>query len=504
MKNKIIKNTVSLAVAVSLLGSCNGWLEATSSTQVSDATLYSSRSGFQDALCGVYISMGSEYEYGSYWTWYVNELVYGPYAPQSSTIFTAIQNHKWEYNRLILILHNMWQAGYFSIANANKVLYELDARPGIVSDKTERDLMRGELLALRAYIHFDMMRMFGLVQLTSEDDFAKLAIPYSTEYVKDPAPQRNYRETLDLLEKDLDEAITLLSEDPVRGNASETFMANANADGFWDNRDKRMNYFAAKALKVRVLLFKSELDSAYSAAEDLIAELKAANAFSWVDAEAMTSATSNDEVDWTFSSEQIFALEVSELQNLTDLLIFNASTLGSSSLLIDKAIADVSLFNPSFVSSAEDIRGPALMLKFVSDNYRPYKYYNNSSYYEGYRNRVPMIKVSELYLIMAEIAAERSDTESVNENLYEVRRHRGIQDPADGLFISSSSNNENVLLEYFKEFCGEGVAYYATRRIAAKRNSYVDLDPTWFNRILSLGAYPYPVDELSYGRKQEL
>ena len=101
MKNKIIKNTVSLAVAVSLLGSCNGWLEATSSTQVSDATLYSSRSGFQDALCGVYISMGNEYEYGSYWTWYVNELVYGPYAPQSSPIFTAIQNHKWEDNRLI-------------------------------------------------------------------------------------------------------------------------------------------------------------------------------------------------------------------------------------------------------------------------------------------------------------------------------------------------------------------------------------------------------------------
>ena len=162
---KTIKKLAFLAIALASLQSCNKWLEATSSTQVSDITLFSSRSGFQDALCGVYISMGSEYEYGEMWTWYVNDLAYGPYAQQSSPLLTAIQNHDWNSNYVTPLTEGMWRAGYFSIANANKVLYELDEKPDIVSDRIERNLMKGELLALRAYIHFDLMRMFGLAQL---------------------------------------------------------------------------------------------------------------------------------------------------------------------------------------------------------------------------------------------------------------------------------------------------------------------------------------------------
>ena len=79
--NKTIKILAYLSIALASLQSCNKWLEATSSTQVSDVTLFSSRSGFQDALCGVYISMGNEGEYGEMWTWFINELAYGPYAP---------------------------------------------------------------------------------------------------------------------------------------------------------------------------------------------------------------------------------------------------------------------------------------------------------------------------------------------------------------------------------------------------------------------------------------
>ena len=49
---KTIKKLALLFIALAGILSCNKWLEATSSTQVSDATLFSSRSGFQDALCG--------------------------------------------------------------------------------------------------------------------------------------------------------------------------------------------------------------------------------------------------------------------------------------------------------------------------------------------------------------------------------------------------------------------------------------------------------------------
>ncbi|MBQ9462243.1 MAG: RagB/SusD family nutrient uptake outer membrane protein [Bacteroidales bacterium] len=503
---KTIKQLAYLSIALMCLASCNKWLEATSSTQVSDATLFSSRSGFQDALCGVYISMGDQYEYGSAWTWYVNELSYGPYAQQFSPVFTAIQNHEWDNSRVTVLTESMWKAGYYTIANINKVLYEIDAKPDVVSDNTERNLMKGELLALRACIHFDMIRMFGLVQL-SEGDFEKYTVPYVTAYDKEPTPQRTYRETLALLESDLDTAISLLESDPVRGNASESFMNNANADGFWDARDKRMNYFAAKALRARVLLFRYDLDAAAAAAQEVIDEARAAGAYKWVDADAMTKATSNDVVDWTFSSESLFSLEVSGLQSLTDQYIFNDLGAGASSLFIDKSFADLTLFNPAFISSSEDIRGPALMLKFYANHYRPYKYYNNSSYYSEYRNRVPMIKISEMYLIVAEAAAEKGDMDAVKSAIGEIVAHRGVQD-VEAYFLDASYTNSalfsKVHAEYIKEFYGEGIAYYATRRIIHKGQVYMNIDLEWYGRMQSLSAYPYPTDELSYGRHQDL
>lgn len=504
---KTTKKLALLLLALTGLASCNKWLEATSSTQVSDATLFSSRSGFQDALCGVYISMGEEAEYGAMWTWFVNELSYGPYAQQFSPLFTAIQNHEWSGNYVNPLIARMWQAGYYSIANLNKVLYELDAKPDVVSDRTEWNLMKGELLALRAYIHFDLMRMFGLAQLR-DGDLAKYTVPYVTTYDKEPTPQRTYGETLELLEGDLNTAVSLLEDDPIRGHASETWMANANADGFWDARDKRMNYFAAQALKARVLLFRNELDAATAAAQAVITEATAAEACRWVDAEAMTKATSNDVIDWTFSSEQLFSLEVTGLQSLTDLYIFNTLGSGSSSILVDKNVADVSLYNIASIAASEDIRGPALMLKFFGNQYRPYKYYNNSSYYAGYRNRIPMIKISEMYMIIAEVAAEKEDQEALFQALSEVRSHRGIQDPspvgADPNFISPTFWMSGLLMEYVREFQGESCAYFAARRLPRKFKGWVNADVDWSRRVDTLTPYPYPTDELSYGRHQDL
>ena len=504
---KTTKKLAFLLIALAALQSCNKWLEATSTTQVSDVTLFSSRSGFQDALCGVYISMGDSNEYGQSWTWYVNELAYGPYAQQYSPVFTAIQNHDWEDNRVVSLIDMMWRAGYYSIANANKVLYELETKPEVVSDNTERNLMTGELLALRAYIHFDLMRMFGLVQL-KEDDYGKFTVPYVTTYDKEPTPQKTYQETLELLEKDLDAAIELLADDPVRGNASESFMANANSDGFWDARDKRMNYFAAKALKARVLLFRYELDAAAAMAREVIDEATAAGVWRWVDADAMAKATSNDIVDWTFSTEQLFALDVTGLQSMTDAYIFNGIIAGSSSILIDKSVADLSLFNPVDISASEDIRGPALMLKFVGNQYRPYKYYNTSSYNEAYRNRIPMIRISEMYMIIAEVAAEKGDRETLFQALSEIRSHRGIQDPSpenvDPNFVSPNYWLSGVLMEYVREFNGESIAYYASRRLPGKIHAWINSDNDWIVRIHDLTPYPYPVDEVSYGRHQDL
>jgi hypothetical protein len=148
------------------------------------------------------------------------------------------------------------------------------------------------------------------------------------------------------------------------------------------------------------------------------------------------------------------------------------------------------------------------MLKFYGNQYRPYKYYNNSSYYAGYRNRIPMIKLSEMYLILAEVAAEKKDQDKLFQALTDVRSHRGIQDPSpingDPNFIISNYWFSGLLMEIVREFNGENVGYFAARRISPKARVWVNIDANWVNRIISLTPYCYPTDELSYGRHQDL
>ncbi|MEI3554258.1 MAG: hypothetical protein V8Q54_06135 [Alistipes senegalensis] len=68
-------------------------------------------------------------------------------------------------------------------------------------------MIEGELLAVRAYLHFDLMRLFGCSNLAGRSDLeSRHTIPYSTAVEKDAAPQLTYAETIRNLVTDLTEA----------------------------------------------------------------------------------------------------------------------------------------------------------------------------------------------------------------------------------------------------------------------------------------------------------
>ena len=86
-------------------------------------------------------------------------------------------------------LEQMWQGGYNIIANANKVLQELENGRSVVTDDYEYNLIKGELLGIRAYVHFDLLRMFGPSTWLG-DNASKLVVPYVRSYSSAPEVQR--------------------------------------------------------------------------------------------------------------------------------------------------------------------------------------------------------------------------------------------------------------------------------------------------------------------------
>ena len=82
---KTIYTIVFAATLLALSTSCEKWLEATSSSQIADKKLFSTRTGFHEALTGVYLAMGQKATYGANYTFLVNDVVCCPYVASNAT-----------------------------------------------------------------------------------------------------------------------------------------------------------------------------------------------------------------------------------------------------------------------------------------------------------------------------------------------------------------------------------------------------------------------------------
>lgn len=493
MKRYLIIPTILAACCIIGLSSCDGWLEATSSSQISKDKLFSSRSGFHEALTGVYLQMGDQHGYGMQSSWYVNELTAIDYTTDNSAIPLLFQKHYYDSEVAMLYIQSMWQNAYSVIANANAVLEELDKRRDIITSDYEYNLIRGELLGIRAYVHFDLMRMYGLGRWDNGNE-GKMTIPYVREYSKDETQQRSYSETAKLLEQDVEEALALLADEPATGNAPENFDETLNADRFWSYRSRHMNYYAVKALSARINMWKRDFDKAAEDASEVISHAFETGLVSWVDADAMVKEISNDRIDWSFSSEHLFSLEITGLYEKVAEFWY-----GTQEAMIVSQKTEEALFSQADENFEEDIRGRALLLKYTANGFKNFKFYGSSNYATEYRNRMPMIRISEMYLILAECYCRKNDYDKAFDCLDEIRAHRGFTNSID----RTRHPEPEYLLEFIKETLGEGQSFYQLKRLLAEGNEAALNCGALLEGFAENTLYPYPVEEITYGRVQE-
>lgn len=127
-------------------------------------------------------------------------------------------------------------------------------------------LYKGELLALRAYLHFEMARIFA-VPFASGDAAAKAkAIPYVTKYGMEVTPYSSLEKVFELIVADLTEAEKYLAADEELVTATRT---NAS-DGFTSCRITHLNLYAVQALLARAYWTMGNLDLAEDYAEKVI------------------------------------------------------------------------------------------------------------------------------------------------------------------------------------------------------------------------------------------
>ncbi len=513
MKIKILY--VFLATSL-LFSSCKDWLEAGSSTQLKGDKLFETEEGFENALTGIYLNMASANMYGKNMTWFFVDLMGQPYYNFGTTdVRTDIFQGKYYTTRTQPYVDNIWSASYNTIANINNVLKYIDKNGDNLMGDATQNMYKGELLGLRAYIHFDLMRLFGYGNLQSREDYqTRMTIPYVTDYSKQQTPQRTFPETIGLIIKDLEDASKYLINDPITNNnvapeiSSNTFFSK-------ETRRSRMNYYAAQATLARVYMWEGSdtcLQKAYDIAKTLT-QLEG-TAYKWVE----QSAIANNVLypDLTFSTEHLFRLDVFNFKDIVNSSMVDLNTNSTNvetnvftEYNIEQMIVNTLKYDYDLGDYVTDIGRDdyrySLHYKRVSKSstggsdtyyYMPYKY--RQIEYSPYLDMLPMIKISEMYYIMAEYELRNGSEDAALDIINTVRLHRGMTEPITEDIINNdwwSSVEDELTKEYMKEFVGEGQLFYYIKRKGYTNPLYI------YNEEFTDSKYllPYPSDETILG-----
>lgn len=460
-----------MAVALPGLTSCNDWLDVSPKTSIPTDKQFETEAGFKDALTGIYLKLGTEQLYAGDLTYaYLDELagLYSNY-PKWNISMIYDQSTVFDYENQFLSKKNgIYSAMYNIIANINNFLKYVDENRDVLKTEYFYGTMKGEALGLRAFVHFDLLRLFGPIY--TKTPTAK-SIPYRTTFDKDATPILSADEVVTAVLKDLVEAEKLLKEsDPCDFFTSREGTDYKEKNHFLVNREFRMNLYAVKAMLARVYCYKGDTESRRLAVEYANEVIEASNYFKLYESQ---SAGSYNSIRY---AEQIFGITVNELSNLltSNGMDMESVNVDANFMVLDKNYQ--AFYEKNSVGNTDWRCIPELFkLSDSSGNKVAFcRKYNQKPLTGGYTyqgaDAVPLIRLPEMYYIVAECAASASESADA---LNTVRFARGIsyddEISTEGYDKADVASDENklqtkrineIMKEYRKEYFAEGQLFY--------------------------------------------
>ncbi|MGL5683010.1 MAG: RagB/SusD family nutrient uptake outer membrane protein [Marinifilaceae bacterium] len=444
------KYILALFASLTLCTSCEDWLKVQPSDRITEDQLFTSAYGFKTALNGVYLELNATELYGRTLMCEFIDILAQSYLINSEAItYSLYFNHEYTASSVKSKLDGIWKKSYSLIANLNLILRNCELN-GTILSTSQYNTIKGEALALRAYLHFDLYRLFGTCYVGNEN---MKAIPYCKEFSLNVQPTLAAKEYMAQVLADLREAKELLTDDPVKNNG----VAGDSYDEFMQARNLRMNYYAICGLLARAELYCGNKEAALQEALEVI-EIQP-TIFPFVELKDISA--DNAAPDRVFSSELLFALQNTNRSGLYTSL-FEGLVLKMNNLLAPASKTTDQLYD----YEKEDYRYQTWLKGTVEQGGREYNIFSKymkideSSDPVSHASLLPMIRISEMYYI----AAECSETNKIKfQYLNEMRKARNVS--AHNRLINFDSHLTN---EYQREFLGEGQLFFHYKRLNMK------------------------------------
>lgn len=444
--------------------SCKKWLTVQPRTQMPADVLFTTESGFQDALTGVYIQMKAGAGYGQNLTYGTIERLTSSWDVVTNTTELRMGLFNYSDEGVMGSLGVMFAQEYRIIAAINAILAEVDAKKDVFRSAGSYEMVKGECLALRAYCHLDLLRLFGPVPGNISGG---TVLPYVKTLSRNPNQHIPYEEYKTALLNDLTEAAALMKDvDPfTKYSQTDLSTPGSNTSPFQPEntysafRFLRMNYYAVKALQARAYLWFRDDAPAFACAKEVIdAKNPDGNAKFRLGVLADMSAG-----NLNLSMEHIFGLYDFQLAKQYETHFLSGNLKKGSSV--------TTVNNELYGNTGTDIRETNLWtLVTLGSGTKCYilkKYIGAADNTQIAPFQIPMLRVSEMYLIAAE-TAPAGDRQQYWSAFRTARNITVTTLPADPVQLQ-----RELVKEYRKEFFAEGQSFFAYKRINAPKANFL-------------------------------
>ena len=433
------KKYILIVLAATMLVSCESWLEMKPKNALPGSITLATLSGNESLLLGAYDYMQSTSLYGRNMICIPEILADNCGMAQGGYMFRS------EYRNQMGAGVNIWGSAFQVIAITNDIISAVDKIEATGAEQGTRDKIKGEALFIRGLMYFDLLRAYAREPQHLVNNF-DLAVPLVTAPFLSMGPEAyperaRAAEVWQQVESDLNAAFTLL-----QGNDAANF-------------PQRANQFAAKALLARAFLYQGKWAEAVEAATWVIGQNKR-----------------------SIHSGNIRDLYTGGVESLLELRFTAPEALGSSSLhamyaTVDDGTRDAEGYgNGRGSGEGELIVAENLRLLFEEGDKRLEM--TRKAYFAGNKvvwntkfnswqgsfgqDNIPIIRISEVYLIRAEAVLKMGSPVygQARSDINALRAARGLSAFAG----SDGTLADAVQKERRLELCFEGHRFFDLKR----------------------------------------
>lgn len=405
---------LTLLLCLSLF-SCNGELDLSPSDTIDASKAFRTVADLNGGLLGAYAAL-------TFNTIYNVSLVSDEcMLPSENSTGGGVASYRWQIDPSNTTITASWSELYVAIDRANKVLAVVDKVTAKPDEGPLKERYRGELLALRAYCHFELLRSYAATY-----EPGALGVPFMDSSVISKPSRKSFGEVMDKIAADLQTAGNLIPasfEDPIRITKGAVAAIQARVALYGRKWDDAVTY-ATTAINARPLASKAEFPGIWKDTKDAEVLWK------------LKKETGNEDFIGKryYNNEIVLYAPSFELMNLFD--------------------------------KTNDIRFAAYV------KFDPNRGAGKSAYlvnkYLGTDNAlnladIKLFRTGEMYLIRAEALAEKNDLPGAARDLNALRAAR-INGYMPQQFADKDALITAIYTERFKELAFEGHRTFDLRR----------------------------------------